>query len=462
MAHTRHHILCILFSVGFFLSVDVAAHEIELLSIKDVDFTIDRNADANLKMTINPSRLGVASESEMRVTPVLLSADSASAWRYPSVTVAGRNRMLRYKRGQRALPEGGTLYSSGHDTPVNYNSDCGYQEWMSRSTLYLDVEENGCCGKRKQNYRIPVAAVDLSGAPEFQLPDDFDFGTDAVAAPKITELKGSAFIDFRVNRTEIDPSYRRNVSELTKIIRTIDAVRENPDATITYISIKGFASPEGSYQNNVRLAKGRTKALKDYVKSEYNFDESLFHTDYEAEDWQGLRDSVAVSNLPSREGLLKIIDSGLAPDARDAALRKRYPEDYGFLLANIYPALRHSDYVVRYEIRQYTTIEDIRRAFRERPENLNEHEVMMLLGSYAPGSDEFDETAIAAAKLFPYNGRLAYISGVAHARRRQYEEARALLEKAASKGVEEATDALQILEETMKPRPKVTYISLKQ
>ena len=94
-------------------------------------------------------------------------------------------------------------------------------------------------------------------------------------------------MDFVVNRTEIRPDYRGNRKEIAKIIESIDKVKNDPDATITRITIKGYASPEGSYANNVRLAMGRTAALKEYVRKHYNFDQEIMMTDYEPEDWAG-------------------------------------------------------------------------------------------------------------------------------------------------------------------------------
>lgn len=62
---------------------------------------------------------------------------------------------------------------------------------------------------------------------------------------KMREMKGSAYIDFPVNRTEIHENYRSNYTELQKIRNTIDVVRNDADTRITSVFIKGYASPEG-------------------------------------------------------------------------------------------------------------------------------------------------------------------------------------------------------------------------
>lgn len=70
--------------------------------------------------------------------------------------------------------------------------------------------------------------------------------------------------------------------------------------SINNITIKGYASPEGSYANNSRLAEARTRSLVDYLKKEYPLDSSLFQLDYEPEDWEGLRAYVIRVVCPKR------------------------------------------------------------------------------------------------------------------------------------------------------------------
>lgn len=136
-------------------------------------------------------------------------------------------------------------------------------------------------------------------------------------------LRGQAFLDFPVNRTGIYPDYRKNPRELAAIRATIDSVRQNPYASIAEVSIKGYASPEGSYANNERLAKGRAEALLNYIRSLYDFGDARMTVDYEPEDWKGLERAVAEGDLADKEALLAIIrDPAITdPDRRDARLK---------------------------------------------------------------------------------------------------------------------------------------------
>ena len=192
--------------------------------------------------------------------------------------------------------------------------------------------------------------------------------------------------------------------ELRKITSSIDTVRMMPDATVKSITLTGFASPEGPYSNNVRLAKGRTEAVKEYVRGQYTFPASVFHTNSVPEDWEGLRDSVAVSILPDRAQILEFIDHGNVPiEKRNDELRRRFPSSYAFLLKHVYPSLRHTNYAIDYELRTYTDINEIRRVLKERPQNLSLNEFFLAANSYPVGSKEYDNVWETAVRYYPDN-----------------------------------------------------------
>lgn len=301
-----------------------------------------------------------------------------------------------------------------------------------------------------------------------------------VEAVKVRDVKGQAYVDFPVNRTGIHPDYRRNPVELKKIIATIDEVKNHPDTRITLLSIKGYASPEGSYANNVRLAKGRTATLKDYVQKLYRFPEGFVMTDSEPEDWAGLRKYVETSDLAHKQEILALIDSDREPDNKDWKIKSTYPQEYAFLLKEVYPALRHSDYVVEFVVRAYTDVEEAKRILATRPGNLSLQELYMIANSYPQGSDEYNEVFATMVRLFP-NDEVAnlnaanvamqrkdlvsakkylakagnsvqalYARGVCAGLEGDYPAARTWLEQAKVKGVKEAEEALMQISEMEK------------
>ena len=315
------------------------------------------------------------------------------------VGLYSRTRWYQYLRaGEKPLGGEGetTIRWSERPETMDYSQTVPYAEWMNGSQLYLRRSEYGCCRKLIGEFAEPLAAYrELKYSPVFR------YVRPVADATKTRELSGKAFVDFVVNRTEINPSYRNNTFELNKIIATIDSVRSDKDVTVKRITIKGFASPESPYSNNTRLAKGRTEALKQYVRNLYHFSNDFISTDYEPEDWAGLRAYVASSNITNREAILAIIDSNMEPDPKELKLKTTYPEEYRFLLREVYPALRHSDYTIEYTIRTYTDINEIRQIMATAPQKLSLNEMFLLAQSYETGSAEYNSVFDTAVRMYP-------------------------------------------------------------
>ena len=90
-------------------------------------------------------------------------------------------------------------------------------------------------------------------------------------------------IRFKVNRTELrpdDPFIRIYRNEIVPLLLDKGLV-------LRKILIKGAASPEGPYDNNVRLGKGRTRRMVELINSELHttFDPSLVETSSITEDY---------------------------------------------------------------------------------------------------------------------------------------------------------------------------------
>lgn len=157
------------------------------------------------------------------------------------------------------------------------------------------------------------------------------------------------------------------------------------------------------YSHNTDLAIGRTAALKKYLNQLYNFKGDIISTDYEPEDWEGLRRFVERSNIDHKSEILALIDSDMEPDPKEALIKKRYPEEYRFMLQTYYPALRHTEYRVTYEINRTDDINKIRETMRTKPSRLTLREFLLLGNACQPGSDEFNEVFETAVRMYPDN-----------------------------------------------------------
>ena len=332
------------------------------------------------------------------LTPMIVNG--IDTLRLPSVSVYGRTSWYMSHRNDR-MPLGGNegkvmLYDKPLPS-VEYIQKVRYADWMNGAELVVERADYGCAGCREGRRTSELARY----KPVEYVPV-FIYQAAVAEAVKTRELSGRAYVDFPVNRTEIFPSYRRNSVELAKIIATIDSVKNDKDITVTSIAIKGFASPEGWYANNERLASGRTAALKNYVQTLYRFAPGFIKTSYEPEDWEGLRAYVADSFLEHRDEILAIIDDPLLdPDIKDKRIQARYGSDYRFLLSEVYPGLRHSDYRIEYMIRGFSDPAEIREVLRTQPQKLSLNEIYLAAQGLEPGSEAYNEVFETAVRMFP-------------------------------------------------------------
>lgn len=423
-------------------------------------------SDLVLNLALDLSRLHVSKSQSVVLTPVVTKGDSLRA--FPSVVVNGRQRHVLYQRLRRPADERELKRENGTTQTLDYTASTPYADWMRGARVQLVNDSCGCgWSNLGQSAYQPVTMI----APDYPLC----FVTPK-AEVKTYALNGSAFLDFPVNRTEIYPDYRKNPRELQKILETINAVKNDPNATITHISIHGYASPESPLSNNTRLANGRAAALRDYVCRLMQLPSGIFDVKATPEDWQGLRRYVADSTgITHRKEILAIIDSDMELDPKEARIKAEYPEEYQYMLHTWYPALRHSDYVVQYSVRSFS-VEEAKALLRTKPQQLSLNELYLVAQTYEPGSAEYEEVFQTAVRLFPdspeanlnsanvalredrldeaerylakagTSAAAQHARGVLAAKRQDYPEAKRLFTEAAQGGIKEAQEALQIVE----------------
>ena len=366
------------------------------------NLSITRNGRyMTVDMLLDMSRLKVDGNRAVLLTPRIVNGNDSID--LPAVGVYGRRRYYTYIRNGESMLSGAdekTYRASKKPDTLPYRADVDYEEWMDGAKLALEREEYGCCNSILNEQYALLGGYDAPVENVAFFPE-LVYVQPKAELTKSRALEGSAFIDFPVNRTEIHPDYRRNTAELGKIQATIDSVRGDRDVTITQVWLKGFASPESPYTHNRDLAIGRTAALKSYIQQLYKFDTGIIATDYEPEDWAGLRRYVEQSNINHKAEILALIDSDREPDNKEWTIKKNYPEEYRFMLQNWYPALRHTDYRIAYNIRGYSDVEEIKRILTTSPQKLSLNEFYLVAQEYEPGTDEFSDVFDTAVRMFP-------------------------------------------------------------
>lgn len=363
------------------------------------DASLIRNAGImSVNMDIDLSSFEVDANRAVLLTPYLVKGEDY--YDLPSLGFYGRNRYYYYVRNDGRMCEGSseTSYKAGDEPDhLPYFVNIPYQEWMKGAELMMERKVFGCCGN--------VEGTDYCSLAEYYIyqPDYIYIRPPKKEQPKTRSIEGNAFVDYPVSETVIYPDYHNNRVELGKIRATIDSVRLDPDVTVRAMFIKGYASPESPYDNNTRLAKGRTEAIREYVRGLYDIPAGVITTDYEPENWEGLREYVQESSLPNKYSIIELIDSDIEPDRKEWLIKSRYPQDYAYLLKNCYPYLRRTYYRIDYDIRSFTEVdaEHVRELAMTRPQMLNLDEFYVAAHDLDPASEEFQQLFDVAVRMFP-------------------------------------------------------------
>lgn len=401
--HRNFHSLAVtaitlVFSCSY--TVVQAQNVVPVATVKDASME-SQKGKMTVGMNIDLSGMDVKSNRAVLISPVIVNGTDSVV--LPEVGIYGRKRYYYYVRNDQSIltADDSKAYRTA-DMPdaIPYTATTDYREWMDGAQLKLNYSLYGCCND--------ILDENAQLLAQWEKPEPFVprpvFIRPVAEASKTRELSGTAYIDFHVNKTFIAPEYHNNQAELAKIQQTIDGVRSDKDVTITELFIKGYASPESPYKHNATLAKGRTEALKEYVQKLNQFAEGVITTGYEPENWEGLRKAVEENaSLTHRDGILAIINSDREPDNKEWTLKRDYPTEYQYLLKEVYPYLRRSDYRIGYTIRTYTDVEEIKRVMATRPQNLSLNELFLAALSYEEGSDAYNEVFETAVRLFPDN-----------------------------------------------------------
>ena len=432
-------------------------------TLRVVESNVSRvGEDVIVDMKLDLSHIEVGRNRTLVYRPLLMKEDSVAE--LTPIIVNGRVRHIQYQRLERAEDFPNEIEirrENGTEQTLDYHARVPFTDWMNKSEVVMVCDLCGCGWESLQNDRSSLFPVNLVHEPVVPAV----LYITPLAEVKVREKSGSAYLDFPVNQTVIRPDYRRNSTELAAIDATIQSVEDDPNATITKVTIKGYASPEGSYANNQRLAEGRSNALLEYVKKLHDFGDAEFSVSSEPEDWEGLEKRIESSSIADKEEWLAIIRDSEPADLDRKEWKLKQLPTYREVLNTIYPALRHSDYTVEYHIRNFTT-DEAREMLYKDPSQLSLEEMYRVAQTYEVGSEPYNEVFEIAVRLYPDDpisnlnaANTALLNRNATAARRYLTKAAEGPEKRLAEGVaswlEGDTDQARSIFESLTNDPKV-------
>ncbi len=467
--------------VGLFRGENACAQKVYdgQVLVSDVSAARD-SVNFFLTMKVNIDYLELPSNRFVTLCPLLVNGNDSLE--LPGIRINGRRQHIMFKRHMPKDAEDfyyTTLQRRKRvEQVVDYTVKVPYQAWMKQSELRMQGDLCGCAGKQAEHFDDPLKVFNLQ-------PDPWVLSLAYVtpkAEPKVLSETRRAFIDFPVNKTYINPDYRNNRKELAKIDEVINTIKADTNVTITGMKIHGFASPEGGYANNARLAQKRAEAQKEYVSRLHDFPEEMWTVESTPEDWAGFREELQKVEVISSDLKAKITaiidDPSFTPDQKKQKIRSLEggSRAWTYMVRNVCPALRHADYTVTYTVRVFN-VEEAKEILKTKPQQLSLQEFFLVAQLYEPGSVEYNNVFETAVHMFPANEvanlnaanialsennlpRAArYLEKAGNSAESQYAravlalmehrplDAEPLLKIAAQAGIAQAVEALEVLQE---------------
>lgn len=248
--------------------------------------------------------------------------------------VLGNNQTISYRLGGRY-----TMRST-----VPYNED------MQKSELWMTFKAY----KGKKEIKIPAVKVAdgvIATSELYKKTLLSDGGCQAVDSfQRVKAQKQEANIKFLVNQANLRKSELKNnsVTEFVEMLKKINADREG--FNLSNVEVQAYASPEGGFKFNDKLAGKRQNVSEKYVKDQLKKTKMNANIDahYTAQDWDGFQRLVQASNLQDKDVILRVLSMYKDPEEREQQIRNMSAA-FRELADGILPELRRSRLIINYE-----------------------------------------------------------------------------------------------------------------
>ncbi|MBO5965229.1 MAG: hypothetical protein J6P96_04965 [Bacteroidaceae bacterium] len=267
--------------------------------------------------------------------------------------------VLKYEGGE-ALGQSATFQGEkveGNGTEINYKvggtytmkTSFEYIPAMLSSELYARFDAK--VGKKSVSIPEVKIGYGVLSTSELVKRCVITASTGKDAFQRIIEQKQEANIKFLINQARVRTSELSSVSiqQLVEILKEINDMQE--ERALQSIEVSAYASPDGDYKFNEKLAEKRQDASSKYLKKELKkikMDAEV-NTKFTAEDWAGFQELVSKSNLQDKEVILRVLSMYQDPEEREQQIRNM-SSVFTEIAEGILPELRRARLIVKYEV----------------------------------------------------------------------------------------------------------------
>ena len=355
--------------------------------------------------------------AEVTVTPYLVynGTETASVpYTFQGENVRGNSPVVSYDNG-------GTV-----TIPASYV----YTPEMAKSELQLAFEVR----QGNKQYVLPRVTVAKGVVATAALADAAS--VDPALAPdafqRVINQKYAADIMFLINQANIRAN-QLNTDAMSELRKEIIDANAAANREIKELNIQSYASPDGSYDFNEKLAEKRESNTNDYITKQLKKDKITefgeLTKQFTAEDWAGFQELVSKSNIQDKDLILSVLSMYKDPEQREREIRN-LSSVFEQLADQILPQLRYSRITASIDVIG-TSDEEISRLAASNPGELTVDE---LLYAATLTNDPAAKTAIydAAVRQYPNDYRTWNDLGMMQYTNGDYTAAKASFQKAAS------------------------------
>ena len=367
--------------------------------------------------------------AEVTVTPYLVfdgQEVASQAYSFQGEKVRGNAPVISYDNGQSVT------------IPVMYN----YQPEMIQSQLALAFEVR----QGNKQYALPrvivangviatAAFADAGTVNPAIAPDNFQ---------RIINEKYAADILFLINRANIRNDQLKTAEIIDLNNEIINANNAN-NRQIKELNISSYASPDGTWAFNSKLAQDRENTTKKYLNDQLKKDNITefgeLTANFTPEDWEGFQQLVAKSNIQDKDLILSILSMYKDPEQREKEIRN-LSSVFDQLAETILPQLRFSRITASIDVIGKSD-QEIMELFQTNPSALSVDEIL-----YAATLTDNNAQKIkiyeTAARQYPNDYRTFNDLGVAQFIAGDYNAAQANFAQAARIAPSEAQPQLNL------------------
>ena len=268
---------------------------------------------------------------------------------------------LRYAGGEVAKGQPMTFQGEkvmGNDKVISYRlggrytmkTSFDYVPAMQKSDMYLTF--NARIGN--SNVNVPAIKVATGVIVTAELYRKAMLQGGACLAldsfQRVIDRKQEANVKFLINQANLRSNELKNnsVREFVSMLKRINSDREG--LAIKNVEVKAYASPEGGFSFNDKLANKRQNVSEGYVKQQLKGTKLKTDIDahYTAQDWDGFMKLVQASKIQDKDVILRVLSMYKDPQEREKQIRNM-SEGFRELADGILPELRRSRLIINYQ-----------------------------------------------------------------------------------------------------------------